>query len=196
LGERAKKYNTNYRFYSVSKIFDASKKHELESEFRRKILPVKPLTDLISKIPEGERNVAIDVGSGTGYFAVELAKYYRKVYGIEISEEMAECLRERQEKENVGNIGIIISGEPPELDFSADLVLFSNVLHEMDSPEEYIRWSPSDFVIVIDWKDMKLDFGPKEKIPEEKMEEMLLDAGFETEKVNAYQYHYFIVGKR
>jgi len=178
----------------MSKIFDPSEKHKLESEFRKKILPVKPLLDFISAIPLEKRRVAVDVGSGTGYFAIPLSRYFKKVYGIEISEEMAFHLASRMKEEKINNIGIIVS-DKPDLDFNTDFVLFSNVLHEMDEPNKYIRLLRSNLIVVIDWKESS-EFGPKEKIPEKEMVKMMKSVGFRVERINAYKYHYFLVGRK
>lgn len=178
----------------MSKIFDLSEKHKLESEFRRKILPVKPLLDFISAIPLEKRKVAVDVGSGTGYFAIPLSRYFEKVYGIEISEEMAFYLANRMKEEKINNIGIIISDEP-NLGFEVDFILFSNVLHEVDKPEKYLRLAHSKLIVVIDWRTNS-EFGPKEKIPEDVMVRMMENVGFRIERIDAYRYHYFLVGRK
>jgi hypothetical protein len=67
---------------------------------------------------------------------------------------MAEKLREKiRTAGGAKNIEIIISSKPPEIDFDINLVLFSNVLHEMENPEEYLSWArKSDYVVVAEWK--------------------------------------------
>lgn len=186
----------------MPEVFDPKKKHKLESEFRKKMLPVKPFLDYISGIPEQDRNIALEIGPGTGYFTVVLAKKFNKVYGIEISLEMVEYLSRRIEKESIKNVGLIVANKnekiPSKLDFKVDLTLFSNVLHEVPSPEEYVKWTDSKYIVVIDWRDMELDFGPKkaDKIPEDKAKAMLEQAGYKTRSIDSYKYHYFLVGIR
>jgi len=178
----------------MSKIFDPSEKHKLESKFRKKILPVEPLLEFVKTIPAEKRRIAIDVGSGTGYFAIPLSRYFQKVYGIEISVEMAFHLANRMKEEKISNIGIIIS-DKPDLDFNADFILFSSVLHEMDRPNECIRLLRSNLIVVIDWRASS-EFGPKEKISEKEMVKMMKSAGFRVERINTYKYHYFLVGRK
>jgi len=57
--------------------------HILESEWRRRILPVEPLLKKVSKL--NKKDIAFDIGAGTGYFTVPLAKVFKKVYAVEIS---------------------------------------------------------------------------------------------------------------
>ncbi|AEA46302.1 class I SAM-dependent methyltransferase [Archaeoglobus veneficus] len=175
--------------------FDPAKKHLLESEEYRKILPVEPFIEVISGI-EIRRDVAVDVGAGTGHFTIPLAGIFRKVYAIEISMEMAEYLHKKAHDMGVTNIGVIVTERPPEL--KADFVLFANVLHEMEKIEEYLEWASkiSSVVAVIDWKE-DAPFGPpvSERINEEKMVEML-GKWFDVERKDVYRYHYFLLGRR
>ena len=181
-------------------IFDPGHAHVLESEERRKILPVEPLVELTEEMPEGMRKVAFDIGAGTGYFTIPLSRIFEKVYAVEISNEMALLLRKRLEEEGVENVGIIVTEKPPDIDFRINLCLFSNVLHEMERPEEYLRWAArkSDVVVVIDWRKVETEFGPPldERIDEDDMVEMLQTAGLEVERLNAYSFHYFLVARR
>jgi len=176
--------------------FDPAKKHILESEGYRKILPVEPLISIISEM-EVEKDVAVDVGAGTGHFTIPLARIFRKVYAIEISTEMAEYLHKKAHDMGVNNIGVIVMEKPPELE-KADFILFANVLHEMDNPEEYIEWASKigNVVAVIDWEE-DAPFGPPadERIPEGEMIEVL-GKWFNVERRDVYRYHYFLLGKR
>lgn len=49
-------------------------------------------------------SILCDVGCGLGYLATELAKYCKKVYAVDISEEVIEILKERIEKEQITNV--------------------------------------------------------------------------------------------
>lgn len=83
----------------MTHVFNPSHKHKLESESRKKILPKEPLIEFISGLAPGERRNALEIGSGTGYFTVVLARYFQKVYGVEISADMAEYLEKRLQDE-------------------------------------------------------------------------------------------------
>ncbi len=182
----------------MTHVFDPSQKHKLESDSRKKILPKEPLVDFVSSLPPEDRVTALEIGSGTGYFTVVLARYFHRVYGIEISRDMAEYTAKRLENEGIKNVGLIV-GEKPPIDFEVDLAFFGNVLHEVDDPKEYLGYR-AKIVVVVDWKKENSEqtaFGPPsdERVSEEKILDMLENKGYKTRKINAYHYHYFIVGK-
>ena len=186
-------------FVTMPHIFNPTNKHMLESDARKKIQPPDPLVKFISEIPGEMRRIAVDVGAGTGYFTVHLAKLFKKVYAVEVSFEMAEYLIKRAHGSGLMNIGVIISDKPPELDFDVDFVLFGNVLHEISNPQQYIRWaSKSRIVAIIDWKKVETPFGPPldDRIPEEDVIFMLENEGLKVKEIRAYKYHYFVVGYR
>lgn len=179
----------------MTHVFDPSQKHKLESDFRKKILPKEPLIEFISSLAPEDRRIALDVGSGTGYFTVVLARYFQKVYGVEVSRDMADYLARRLQEEEIKNVGLIVD-ERPQIDFEVDLAFFANVLHEVDNPESYLDYR-AKMIVVIDWKEEQTSFGPPPdvRIPEERMVNMLEEKGYKTKKIDAYQYHYFIVGE-
>ncbi len=172
--------------------FDAKHWHILESEWRKRILPVEPLIKRLEILPK--RDVAFDIGAGTGYFTVHLARLFRKVYAVEVNLEMAKILASKGLK----NVGIIISEKPPEIDFKIDFVLFADSLHEIDCREEYIEWCcmHADNVAVIDWKK-DCDFGPpKEDRLDEEYVKRLLERCFKVERIESYECHFFLFGSR
>jgi len=179
-------------------VFDPKKAHILDSEWRRKVFPPDKVIRFIESIEGLKKNVVFDIGAGTGYLTIPLAKIFKKVYAVEISLEMAEILRKRLEYEKVPNVGIIITDEPPEIDFSVDLVLFSNVLHEMENPTDYLSWSKrADFVVVAEWKKEEMPFGPslEERISIKELENMCNLNNLKLVKVEELPYHYLAAFK-
>lgn len=179
----------------MTHTFDPSHKQKLESDFRKKILPKEPFINFISSIAPEERGSAVELGPGTGYFTLILARYFQKVYGIEQSVGMVDYLADRLRNEGIKNVGLIVS-ERPYLDFEVDLAFFGNVLHEVHDPESYLQGAKK--ITVIDWRKEETSFGPpvEIRISEERMVEWLESRGYRTYKIDAYQYHYFIVGER
>ncbi len=172
--------------------FDPKHWQILESEWRRKILPVEPLLRKVEGLRR--RDVAFDIGAGTGYFTVHLARIFKRVYAVEVSVEMAKILASKGLK----NVGVIISDRPPEIDFEVDFVLFADSLHEIDCREEYIDWccAHSYSVAVIDWK-MECEFGPpREDRLDVEYVKKLLSRCFQVEDVDAYDCHFFLFGTK
>ncbi len=161
----------------------------LESDWRKRILPVEPLLERLRDLPR--RDVAFDIGAGTGYFTVHLAKIFKRVYAVDVSLEMARILASKGLK----NVGIIISERPPKIDFEVDFVLFADSLHEIECREEYADWccEHARTLAVIDWKK-DCEFGPpKNERIDEKIVRDLFDC-FEFESIDAYECHFFLFG--
>ena len=172
--------------------FDPKHWQILESEWRRQILPVDPLMEKLKELPK--KDIAFDIGAGTGYFTVTLAKLFRKVYAVEINQEIAKILASKGLK----NVGIIISEKPPKIDFEIDFVLFADSLHEIDEKEEYIEWTceNANAIAVIDWKK-DCEFGPpKDDRLDESYVKGLLERCFKVESLDAYECHFFLFGRK
>lgn len=166
----------------------------LESEWRKRILPVEPLIEKIEILKD--REIAFDIGAGTGYFTVHLAKMFKRVYAVEVNPEAVKILANK----GVENIGIILSEKPPEIDFEVDFVLFADSLHEIEDREGYVEWVKrhAKAFAVIDWKRNECtDIGPplKHRIDEDEVIGFFEDA-FELERIDAYKCHFFVFGVR
>ncbi|ASI98564.1 class I SAM-dependent methyltransferase [Thermococcus celer] len=173
--------------------FNPKHAHVLNSGWRQKVFPAEEVVEFaLSEMRRKE--VAVDVGAGTGYLTVPLARAFGKVYAIEINPEMAGKLEERLRREGLTNVEVMVTGEPPELE-DFDLAVFSSVLHEMEDPREYLRWAGNALVLVAEWKKEPIPFGPpvEERLsPEEVME---LAENFEVIKYRELEYHYLMLLK-
>ncbi|MCO6040699.1 class I SAM-dependent methyltransferase [Thermococcus alcaliphilus] len=168
--------------------------HYLHDEFRKRIQPVEPLVELIrERIPK--KGILVDFGAGTGYFTLPLAKLFREVYAVDINAERLEYLKERLEEEEITNVKLILGDRLPEV--RADLILLSNVLHELPEPERFLREAAkrSDYVLLLDWKKIPTPRGPPlyERISEEEARKMM-EEHFSVEAFSLYPYHYCLLG--
>ena len=85
-----------------------------------------------------------DVGAGSGYFTVRLAKRVGtagKVYAVEVQPEMMSILRRRIASEKLGNVETILGTESdPKLPKnSVDLLLMVDVYHEFSQPRTMLQ---------------------------------------------------------
>ena len=170
---------------------------KLESSQRKKLFPPDKVIGIIEGIEGMKKNIAFDIGAGTGYLTIPLSKIFKKVYAVEKSYEMAKKLQQRLKDEGVRNVGIIVTSEPPKIDFKIDLVVFSNVLHEMEDPIEYLRWARgAEFMLIVEWKKVQSDFG----LPADKrisLEEILeICKGYELVKISELPFHYVALLRR
>ena len=147
--------------------------------------------------------VVADIGSGTGYFAVRFAHMVPKgkVYGLDTEPDMVKYLAERAKREGLRNL---ISGKAeagdPRLPEKADLVIFVDVVHHIDSRERYFSRLRESLksggrVAVIDFR-MDSPVGPPKaaRIAPEQVKAELKRAGYSLEREHAFlPNQYFLV---
>ena len=90
------------------------------------------------------RSVVADVGAGSGYMTVKMAKRVGaggKVYANDIQPEMLERLRQRLLREKITNVETVLgTADDPKLPPSAlDLILMVDVYHEFSEPQAMLR---------------------------------------------------------
>jgi putative AdoMet-dependent methyltransferase len=65
---------------------------------------VKGTDEIFRRLGLGSESVIIDLGSGTGAFALHAAKKCRTIYAVDISAAMLDYCRPQSEKEGLSNI--------------------------------------------------------------------------------------------
>lgn len=102
-----------------------------------------------------------DIGSGTGYFAVRLARAVPKgrVFGVDVEPDMVRYLAQRAEKEGLANL-VSVAGTPgdPQLPAAVDAMIMVDVYHHISDRIRYLRnlqryLKPGGRVAVIDHLD-------------------------------------------
>ena len=94
------------------------------------------------QIPQGA--VVADVGAGSGYFTVRIARRVGpagKVYATDLQPEMLAILRQRLERENISNVTLVQGTvDDPRLPAGViDLILMVDVYHELSQPQVMLR---------------------------------------------------------
>lgn len=128
-----------------------------------------------------------DVGAGTGYFAVRLARALPegKVYGVDIEPDMVKYLDERAQKESLHNLqGVLASPDDPKIPEPVDLVLVVDTYHHLDDRPAYFarlrqKLAPGGRVAMIDFRRGQ-PMGPPDahKIPPEQVTREMEEAGY------------------
>lgn len=87
---------------------------------------------ILEKLELSGKTVLADLGCGTGFFSIPAARRVKKVFALDIQQEMLDFLRKKIKKEKITNIEVILSGESsiPISDKSVDILLMANVFHE------------------------------------------------------------------
>ena len=150
--------------------------------------------------------IAADFGSGSGGWAIPLAKRLTdgKIYAIDILEEPLSALKNKSGIEGIVNIETIRSDIESEngstlKDNYLDLVLITNLLFQVEDKKLVLAESKRVLkkggkVLVIDW-DLKAPIGPEgKKISPEEVKKLAKEIGFNLEKeFKAGDYHYALV---
>ena len=132
--------------------FDPARAALLDDPARLEYLPPDQLIELL-EAPAGAR--VIDFGTGTGTFAIELARRRPdlEVIALEEQPQMLELLKAKPVARELHNLKPVLTGEMA-LEGSAERVLAINVLHEIgdDALKELAAMlKRGGSVLVVDW---------------------------------------------
>ncbi len=131
--------------------------------------------------------IVADIGAGTGYFSVRLAKSAAapKVYAADIEPEMVNYLRQRADKEGLRNmIPVQAAADQPNLPEPVDLVLIVDTYHHIGDRQAYFRklqksLKPGGRVAIIDFKPDSPMGPPAEfRFPLERFQSEMSQAGY------------------
>ena len=70
----------------------------------------KEATDIIETICLGREHSLLEIGTGTGNFAIEAAKHCNNVYAIDVSSAMIAYAKQKAQKMGIGNISFFQAG--------------------------------------------------------------------------------------
>jgi cyclopropane fatty-acyl-phospholipid synthase-like methyltransferase len=131
--------------------------------------------------------IVADIGAGTGYFSVRLAKSEAapKVYAADIEPSMVSYLRERAAKEGLKNVTAVqAAADRANLLEPVDLILIVDTYHHIGDRETYFRKlaksiKPGGRVAIIDFRPDSPEGPPKEfRFPPEKLKSEMGKAGY------------------
>ena len=128
-----------------------------------------------------------DIGAGTGYFSVRLAKSAAalKVYAVDIEPSMVTYLRDRAAKEHLQNVvAVQAAADTPNLPEPVDVVLIVDTYHHIGAREVYFRklaqsLKPGGKVAIVDFRPDSPEGPPKEfRFMPEQIEAEMSKAGY------------------
>ncbi len=154
--------------------------------------------------------VVADVGAGTGYMTLRMAKRVGpngKVYGEDLQPEMLRRLRQNAAKAGLGNIEEVQGTESdPKLPAGKlDLILLVDVYHEFSQPQIMVRkmreaLKPDGRLVLLEYRkeDPAIPIRPEHKMSVEEVRMEIEPEGFHLEPVieTLPRQHILILKKR
>lgn len=147
-----------------------------------------------------------DIGAGTGYFPVRIAKKRPagRVYAIDIEPNLIRYLYKRKYKEGLKNLFPVLgSMDDPLIPEKVDVIMMVDTYHHISKRAQYFSHlktylKKNGRIVIVDFKKGKLPVGPKDKMkiaPQQVIKEMK-EAGFELHKMESFlPYQYMITFK-
>ncbi len=188
----------------TEKKFDPAKLERLNNPDRLNDLPIDVL---FKQINNQKPKIIVDLGAGTGFYSVELAKLFPEalIYSLDISDTLINWM-----VENIApkyeNIKIMKSQENqlPLNDDFADALIMVNIHHELENPENLLLecrriLKPGGIIVISDWKKQEFPKGPpmEIKIDSRTTTDHLLNAGFSDVLIDESQnYNYIVTGSK
>ncbi|MGH7779680.1 MAG: class I SAM-dependent methyltransferase [Candidatus Binataceae bacterium] len=181
--------------------FNPARAALLDDPQRFEYLPPEQIVALLDA-PRGA--VVIDFGTGTGTFAIEIAKRRPDLHIVALDEQpgMLELLRAKPEAKNIENLEAILSDAIDRFAGSADRVLALNVLHELS--DDALRQmagllKPSGTMLIIDWDSAaERPVGPPKDHTYNAAEAStrLQGFGLRAEAAESMKYHFVLRARR
>ena len=148
----------------------------------------------------------IDIGAGSGYFSVKLAKHAGQVIAADVSKDFQEYLQKRIRKDHIKNISLrLLPLDSPELkDGEVDMVFISNTYHHIDHRPRYFSMVKKGIknggsLVIIDYVKSDIPVGPptEHKVSIDQIIAELKKAGFTTFDidVNLLPYQFIITAR-
>ena len=176
----------------------------LHSKDRLKFQEPSKLIGLLELFPGAK---VADVGCGSGFFTLEVAKRLDggELWAVDISQEMLERLKEHMGERGIYNINLLLSAESqiPLEDSYLDRVLLSIVLHEAEDRVAFLKevrrvLKPGGRLVLTDWHKAPSPEGPplEHRLSEEEARRLLIEAGFKGITAHPlYEYHYVLTAE-
>ncbi len=159
------------------------------------------------QLREGE--TVADVGAGSGYFTLRLAKAVGergRVYAVDINPDMVRHLNRRLRDGGVRNVCTVLSdpADPLLPDASVDRALIVDTWHHVEDQPAYLErlkrvLKPGGQVVHVDFQKRELPVGPpvSMKIAREDLVKQMEAAGFRLAAEHTFlPYQYFLVFRR
>jgi ubiquinone/menaquinone biosynthesis C-methylase UbiE len=184
------------------RIFKARDAQRLEDAARLRALPPDEVVAALS--PVAGLTVA-DIGAGTGYFTLPLARAGARVLAVDMQPEMLALLRARLEPALPVELIQATAAQTHLGDACCDLAYYANIWHELDHHVAVLKEArrivrDGGRIAIVDWRsDVAHESGPRpeHRIAMDETARMLEAAGWNVRSQRAIgQYSYLVIATR
>lgn len=162
--------------------------------------------DDVIKALKLEPNCTIaDIGAGTGYFSLRIAKADPtvKVYAADVEPDMVDYMKKQSRMRSLPNhIALKISSDKPDLPKPVDLVLVVDTFHHIDDRTRYFKLLKEKLkangrIAIIDFTAESPEGPPPEhRISKAEVEKEMKEAGYRLDQdIKLLPYQYFLTFK-
>nr|WP_285890655.1 methyltransferase domain-containing protein [Halalkalibacter oceani] len=153
---------------------------------RKELIPPNMVIEMLDL---NMKDTVADLGAGNGYFTLPIAKGVKKtVYAVDIEPKMLEMLKVNAVEEQIDNINYVVSDiENIQLDL-VNKALITFVIHEVPNLDKALCeikriLKPGGQLLLLEWEAVETEMGPPlhERIPSQKLGELLRGNGFDIE---------------
>lgn len=159
---------------------------------------------VVSRLGDLSDKTVADIGAGTGYFTLRLARKAKKVIAVDIEERFLDYINRRLKRMRDGEdlhieTRMTVADDPSLNPGEADLVLVVNTYAYIGNRVAYFTkvhegLAPNGRLVIVDFKKMNLPVGPplEEKVSASLVQSELDSAGFHVTNIDVtsldYQY--------
>jgi SAM-dependent methyltransferase len=162
--------------------------------------------EVIQALDLKEGEAIADIGAGSGYFAVRLARQVGeggRVYAVDVSPDMVLHMNRRLRDAGVRNVQTLLAAPDDPLlpDASVDRFFICDTWHHIDDQAKYLALMkrmlrPGGQVVMIDYQKKPTPAGPpmEMRIAREDLVRQMESSGFRTLREHTFlPYQYFLV---
>lgn len=163
---------------------------------------------LLSNLPIDPDSIVVDLGAGTGYFSLPMARRASegRVLAVDIQQEMLDIIDSRSREAGLTNIEPVLATEadPNLTESTVDLVLIVDAYHEFSHPREVMEaiaksLEPSGLVYLVEYRgeDPRVPIKPLHKMTQAQAKKEMAAAGLEWQRTLDFlpQQHVMVFGR-
>ena len=145
---------------AADRVMNIADAHKLDKPER---LQWMPPNEIVALLPLAAGAVVADIGAGTGFFALPIAKAVApagRVFAVDMQPEMLELLRKKLSVSGTPSNVELVHGKADATtlpDDSCDLIFIANVWHELDQRDEVLAemrriLGKNGRLAILDWR--------------------------------------------